>query len=395
MPPSTTNNPMNSDTLTPPYKSSFANLNEKLSRTNLSNFGKNIYESGSKFSNDTKTKLKDAKEYLDKNFKLSDKTKEKMFSYFINFMSKDEKKLYLYISENLENPLFDDKLLKKLLGLVEDENGFSIGGKYADFANLNNIEDKQRFIFSHIMKNKAETSITFLKVSFLVILVLASIINWDTEFMTKYPAKFFGETMFFSILGTISVLIISLLRMKSLSLVAYTVTFIFMVALTLLCQISGMYTYSFVKEKTPPSKQEPKSDSKISKISKNKIMEGFISTLMVFGGIVGLLYTFYLIAIISYKFDLPEYSSVNSTAYFQMEPLYLFIIETVLFALLNTINLIPIAVNREHPEDFFSHIGEVIKSESFKIGGLFMNFLGMCLLHIILHGVGMYEMIGL
>lgn len=283
-------------------------------------------------------------------------------------LSNDEIKLYDFFLNNEGNlTQKEQKLLIDLLNITCAED--------CESKIMNTTSDD---ILKSILKNKVDDTILFLKLTFIIVLIIASIINHDTKFITKHKTMFMVESIIFVMLGTLSFFIMTLFRNKSFSLITYVFVMLFYLVLHILFQTSGMYTGFFSR----PKKTEPSTDETfIIKHAKTVI----IYTLGLFIG----LYCIYIMLIMSYVNDIPDYVKESSYGYFK------FFIEMLLFGILNSIIFYPVAIDRQHIKDPLDNIEKGIKENTFGMSGVLVSIGQMCLLHIILQYTGFYRSINL
>jgi hypothetical protein len=290
------------------------------------------------------------------------------FSLIKRMLSKDENKLYQYFINN-EGHLTskEQKLLIELLNIkcIDD---------CKDKIKKTTSDD----ILKTIIKHKVDDTIIFLKIVFIIVLIVASVINHDTKFITKHTTMFLVESIIFVMLGTLSFFIMTLFRDKSFSLLTYVFVMLFYLMLHILFQTSGMYTGFFSK----PSKQEEKTDD--NGIIKNVKKVGLYSII-----ILVVLYSIYVMIIMSYVNDIPEYVIKSKYGYFK------FIMEMLLFGILNSIIFYPVAIDRQNIKDPLDNIVKGIKENTFGLSGVLVSIGQMCLLHIVLQYTGFYRSINL
>jgi hypothetical protein len=283
-------------------------------------------------------------------------------------LSKDENKLYEYFIDN-EGYLTikDQKLLIKLLNIQCMEDCKS--------KLLNTTSDD---ILKTIIKHKVDDTIIFLKLVFIIIMIVASVVNHDTKFITKHTTMFLVESIIFVMLGTLSFYIMTLFRDKSFSWLTYLFVMLFYLMLHVLFQTSGMYTGFFSK----PAKQE-KVGPDIGIIKNVKTISMYTLGVLIF------FYCIYLGIIMSYVNDIPDYVKNSSYGYIQ------FIIEMLLFGILNSIIFYPVAIDRQNTKDPKDNIIKGIKENTLGLSGVLVSIGQMCILHIILQYTGFYRSINL
>lgn len=292
-----------------------------------------------------------------------------MYSSLIkHVLSKDENKIYQYFVDN-EGYLTskEQKLLIKLLNI-----------KCADDCKPKIMNTTSHDILKTIVKHKVDDTIIFLKLVFIIILVIASVVNHDTKFMIKHKTEFLVESIIFIMLGTLSFVIMKLFRNKSFSMITYVYVMIFYLMLHVLFQTSGMYTGFFSK---PAEKEEAGPDVGIIKNVKTIGMYTI--------GVLILLYCMYIILIMGYVKDSPDYMKNSSYGYVK------FIIEMLLFGILNSIIFYPVAINRQYTKDPLDNIKKGIEENTFGLSGVLVSIGQMCLLHVVLQYTGFYRSISL
>lgn len=283
-------------------------------------------------------------------------------------LSKDENKLYNYFINN------QGYLSQKEINLLT---------KILNINCVNDCKSKIANTTSHdilktIIKHKVDDTIIFLKLVFVIVLIVASIINHDTKFMFKHKTMFLVEGIIFIALGTLSFFILALFRDKSFSFSVYLFVMFFYLMLHILFQTSGMYSGFFDR----PAKEE-KAGPDVGMI-KNELEIGVYSI-----GVLVLLYTIYILIIMSYVYDVPDYVKGSSYGYFK------FAIESLLFGIFNSIIFYPVAIDRQYTKDPLKNIVEGIKKNTFGLEGVLVSIIQMALLHVVLQYTGFYRSVGL
>lgn len=283
-------------------------------------------------------------------------------------LSKDENKLYKYFINN-EGYLTskEQKLLIQLLNI-----------KCMDDCKSKIMNTTSNDILKTIIKHKVDDTIIFLKLVFIIILIVASVINHDTKFITKHTTMFIVESIIFIMLGTLSFFIMTLFRDKSFSFTTYGFVVLFYLMLHVLFQTSGMYTGFFSK---PENEEKETGDNGIIK---NVKKVGLYSI-----GVLVVLYSIYIIIIMSYVNDIPEYVKQSKYGYIK------FIIEMLLFGILNSIIFYPVAIDRQHTKDPLHNIIKGIEENTLGLSGVLVSIGQMCLLHVVLQYTGFYRSINL
>lgn len=285
-----------------------------------------------------------------------------------NFLSTDEKKIYQFFINN-EGTLTqkEQKLLIDILDIkcVEDCESKIINTTSHD-------------ILKSILKNKVDDTILFLKLIFIIVLVIASVVNHDTTFIIKHKTMFIVESIIFVMLGTLSFFIMAMFRDKSFSLLTYGFVMLFYLMLHVLFQTSGMYAGFFSKTKIEEKQTD---DTFIIKHAKSVI----IYTI----GLFIALYSIYIIFIMTYVNDSPDYIKNSVYGYIK------FIIEMLIFGVLNSIIFYPVAINRQFTKDPMHNIIKGIEENTLGLSGVLVSIGQMCLLHIILQYTGFYRTINL
>lgn len=283
-------------------------------------------------------------------------------------LSKDEHKIYDYFinNEGYLSPK-EQKLLIKLLNIK------CLNDCKSKITNTSSID-----ILKTIVKHKVDDTIIFLKLIFVIVLIVASIVNHDTKFMLKHKTMFLIEGSIFILLGTLSFFILTLFRDKSFSFSVYLFVMIFYFMLHVLFQTSGMYSGFFNK----PVKKE-KAGPDVGMIKNEKLIGMYTI------GILCALYFIYILIIMGYVYDVPDYIQWSNYGYFK------FAIESILFGILNSIIFYPVAIDRQYTKDPLSNIIEGIKENTFGLEGVLVSIVQMSLLHIVLQYTGFYRSVGL
>lgn len=280
-------------------------------------------------------------------------------------LSTDEKKIYNYFINN-EGYLSskEQKLLIKILDL-ECLNDIDCKNKI--------VNTTSKDILTKIIKNKVDDTILFLKLMFITVLIVASIINRDIKFIKNHTTMFVVESLIFIMLGTLSFFILVLFRDKSFSMMTYIFVMIFYFVLHLLFQISGIYSsmYSTKEVKTTPS----------GMIKNVRTIVLYTLYLLTF------VYLIYILIIMTYVNDKPDY--LKNSSYFK------FILEMLIFGILNSIIFYPVAIDRQNRKDPLNNIIKGIKDNTFGITGMLVSIVQMCLLHVVLQYTGFYRSVGL
>jgi hypothetical protein len=283
-------------------------------------------------------------------------------------LSSDENKIYNYFANNVGSlSKKEQNLLIELLNI-----------KCIDDCQTKVMNTSNRDILKSILKNKVDDTILFLKLVFVIVLVISSFVNHDTKFITKHTTMFIVESIIFIMLGTLSFFIMAMFRDKSFSFLTYVFVMMFYLMLHVLFQISGMYTGFFSK---PQKKTECKDDTFIVKHAKTILMY----TLGLFIG----LYSIYIMFIMSYVYDIPDYVKNSSYGYLK------FIVEMLIFGILNSIIFYPVAIDRQYTKDPMHNIIKGIEENTFGLSGVLVSIGQMCLLHIVLQYTGFYRTINL
>jgi hypothetical protein len=292
-----------------------------------------------------------------------------MYMYVIKkILSKDEIKLYNYFIDN-EGYLTpkEQKLLINLLNI-----------KCVDDCKPKIMNTTSRDILTKIIKHKVDHSIFFLKLLFILILIIASLVNRDTKFIKEHTLLFTIEGIIIVMLGTLSFFIMTLFRNKSFSFSTYGFVMLFYLILHILFEISGMYNGFYLTE------------HKTEKTTDDTIIIKHAKTVLTYTlGIIVFMYLVYILFIMSYVNDVPSFVKESSYGYFK------FFIEMVLVATLNSIIFYPVAIDRQYTNDPLDNIKNGIEKNTFGMTGVLVTIGHMCLLHIGLQYTGFYQSINL
>ena len=269
-------------------------------------------------------------------------------------------------------------------------------------------------VLKKLFANKFDNVLINLKLIFLILFIIASVLVADTDYIKKNPGLFTAETIIYSFSVAIAFVYIQWCRydnsdnagdandgstaegtnkpsLSRLILFWFAIIFIGMIIINVLLQLSGFYTLLFDPVKISPNTITPY-EKKIKALNESLYIT-----------IIGILLyiIFYLIffAILVKDFDIKNYGSGGKFV-------GLFLLETVIFGLCNALPFIYIYVNRAHPHatndssNHYStsetHIDEnnydSIKSKIIhslpETLGLFIK---MVILHVLLQAGGFYK----
>ncbi len=201
-----------------------------------------------------------------------------------------------------------------------------------------------------------EDILIFLKLYGVIFVIYGAYINYDIAFIKNNIGLFFTETILYAIVGAISIAYIYYRRnnnkLKSKSLL-YTFLLWFLIYFCghILLQLSGIYTVMYSKHSTENNHEDTIVKEKINK--NTKLIDGFktTATITVFIPIILLILSLFYFAY-----------SVGDTIGTKDGLLPWFIIETIIFSVLNTVPLFFICKNRQKFDDFIDNKFNLIHS---------------------------------
>lgn len=232
--------------------------------------------------------------------------------------------------------------------------------------------------------NVFEKNLFFLKALGLIFIIILAIVNYslykDTGLIKKEPFTFFKESLVFAIGGLLPFLLVCYLRNNVYSLQEIVkmsiVVFIVFFALNYLLEISGIYSWTFKKsdEKTEEEKKcENVIEGELSYSDKMGKSVSRTTEFMMIGLVVGSFFAL-LFSTLFVMNTTPMYVRCTS-----ISPIYVFIMEMILFGIVSAIPVFLVASNR----DDFSPV-----KTTTEFGVIFLKFI---VLHCLLQISGFYH----
>jgi len=213
-----------------------------------------------------------------------------------------------------------------------------------------------------------------MKVFVLLLLIIVSIINQDTDFIKANPVTFSIETFVYGLISTLGIIYINHARNGNSTFMTYFIWFIVMCLFNITFQLGGFYSILYPEEES----EEEKEELHITKVA--RLFKGISNSVYGTLGIFTIICIIFLI-FVAYKnwnFNIPSYEKGFKGS---------FALETIIFGLTNSVPLLLIAYNREKNKPT-----EELKSGiKHNLLETLMLFIKMCLLHIVLQSGGFYE----
>ncbi len=213
-----------------------------------------------------------------------------------------------------------------------------------------------------------------MKVFVLLLLIIVSIINQDTDFIKANPVTFGIETFVYGLISTLGIIYINHARQGNSTFLTYFIWFIVMCLFNVTFQLGGFYSILYPEEEP----EEEKEELHFKKI--DRLLKGVTNSVYGTLGIFTIICVIFLIFVAYKNWDFNILSYENS---FKGS----FTIETIIFGLTNSVPLLLIAYNREKNKP----TEEIKSGMKHNLLETLILFVKMCLLHIVLQAGGFYK----